>query len=82
MLLTDRAGKSSRKRIRQALARGSLLALALMMPACTREAWYEGMKHSAESQCRQQAPGDTQACLERLNRKSHADYDKERSGIR
>ena len=55
--------------------------IALILPACASEAWYEGMKRSAESQCRQQPPAELQACLDRVNKKSYARYEKERASI-
>lgn len=51
-----------------------------VLAGCTAEAWYEGFKQSSESRCRNQPPGESQRCLEELNKKSYQEYEKERSG--
>lgn len=61
-------------------ARLSALLLVLALPGCTTEAWYEGFKQSAESRCRNQPPGESQKCLDELNKKSYSEYEKERAG--
>ena len=53
--------------------------LMLMMCSCTTQAWYQGFKVAAESECYKQPPGAIADCLSRLNKKSHDDYEKERS---
>ena len=46
---------------------------------CTTQSWYEGAKRGAENNCRNQPPGESERCLENLNKKSYEDYEKERS---
>lgn len=58
----------------------SVIFLILALTGCTTEAWYEGFKQSSESRCRSQPPGESQRCLEELNRKNYQEYEKERSG--
>jgi hypothetical protein len=53
--------------------------LFLLMSGCTTQAWYEGFKISAESECYQQPLGVVSECLSRLNKKTHEEYEKERS---
>jgi hypothetical protein len=55
----------------------ALLALALL-PGCSSRAWYEGMRASAESECRKLPPGGYEDCMARVNRQSYEDYEKER----
>jgi hypothetical protein len=55
------------------------LPLLLLMSGCTTQAWYEGFKISAESECYKQPPGVVAECLSRLNKKSLEEYEKERS---
>lgn len=55
---------------------------AVLLCACTTEAWYEGSKRSAESECRKQPPGAVEDCLSRVNRQSYSDYERERSSAR
>lgn len=61
----------------------TFLGLALLVPlvlsGCTAQAWYEGFKMGAENECYKQAPGAVADCLSRLNKKTHEDYEKERS---
>ncbi|BCM26047.1 hypothetical protein [Methyloradius palustris] len=47
---------------------------------CTTQSWYEGAKRGAENNCRNQPPGESERCLENLNKKSYEEYEKERSG--
>jgi hypothetical protein len=58
-----------------ALAFGSLL-----LPGCTTEAWYEGVKRGADNQCRHAVPPDADQCLSRLNTRTYDEYRKARSG--
>jgi hypothetical protein len=58
----------------------SAISVLLMLAGCTTETWYEGFKQSSESRCRNQPPGESQRCLEELNKKSYQEYEKERSG--
>lgn len=54
---------------------GILMALA----GCTTETWYKGFQQSAENRCRNQPPGESQRCLDDLNRKTYSDYEQERA---
>jgi hypothetical protein len=54
------------------------LFILLSLAGCTAQAWYEGVKMGAENECNKQPPGATSDCLSRLNKKSHAQYEKER----
>ena len=56
----------------------TLCLMALVMFGCTRQAWYEGAKHGAENECRNLPPSEMDRCLERLNKKSYEEYEKER----
>lgn len=45
----------------------------------------QGMVHKAANQssehyCRKQPPGESQKCLDQLNKKSYSEYEKERGG--
>jgi hypothetical protein len=51
----------------------------LTLQACTTEALYEGFKQSAENHCRKQPPGESQKCLDELNKKPYSEYEKERT---
>lgn len=55
------------------------LPILLLMCGCTTQAWYEGFKIGAENECYKQPPGAVADCLSRLNKKTHDDYEKERS---
>jgi hypothetical protein len=55
------------------------LPVLLLMCGCTTQAWYEGFKIGAENECYKQPPGAVADCLLRLNTKTHAEYEKERS---
>ncbi len=58
-----------------------LLALAAVHVAgCSTKAWYEGMKTSAQNECRRKAPGEVDGCLSRLNTMSYEEYEKNRPG--
>lgn len=57
-----------------------MAVLLLAFQGCTTsEEWYEGVKRSSEHHCRMQPPGESQKCLDGLNKKSYADYEKERA---
>ena len=56
-----------------------LAALGLCLTACSTEAWYEGMKTRARNACYQRAPGDQQNCLDKVNKQSYDQYEKERT---
>jgi hypothetical protein len=51
----------------------------LLLGGCTTQAWYEGMKISAESECNKQPPGAIAECVSRLNKKTYEEYEKERA---
>ncbi|MGZ8272029.1 MAG: hypothetical protein ACXW1T_12335 [Methylophilus sp.] len=56
------------------------LALFLMgIAGCTKQAWYESAKQGAENNCRNQPESESERCLERLNKKTYEEYEKERS---
>lgn len=57
-----------------------LALFSLLFSGCSAEAWYEGVKRGAESQCRQSIPADAEQCLSRLNTRSYDEYNKARSG--
>ncbi|MBK7474184.1 MAG: hypothetical protein IPO58_00270 [Betaproteobacteria bacterium] len=59
----------------------TLFATAMLAAAgCTTAAWYEGMKRSAENECRRQPADESERCLARLNKKTYEEYEKERTG--
>ena len=55
---------------------GAMLAAG----GCTTAAWYEGMKRSAENECRRLPADESERCLARLNKKTYEEYEKERTG--
>lgn len=46
---------------------------------CTAQSWYEGVKESAKSNCRNQPPSEVESCMESLNKKTYEEYQKERA---
>lgn len=56
-----------------------LTLLMITISGCTAQAWYEGAKQGAENNCRNQPPSEIDRCLEKLNKKSYEEYEKERS---
>ncbi len=54
----------------------------LLISACTTEAWYEGVKSGAESECRNQPGSSAEECLSRLKKKTYQEYEKERLGAK
>lgn len=60
--------------------RATLFALlaAALLPACSSRAWYEGMRASAENECRKLPPGGYEDCMARVNHQSYEDYERER----
>lgn len=54
------------------------LLVLVLLPGCSRRAWYEGARQSAENECRQLPPGGYEDCMRRVNRRSYEDYEKER----
>ena len=54
-------------------------ALLLALQGCTTEQWYNAANQSSEHHCRKQPPGESQKCLDELNKKSYSDYEKERA---
>jgi hypothetical protein len=59
-----------------------LFVMTIGIFGCTRQAWYEGAKQGAENECRSQPPSEMDRCLERLNKKTYEDYEKERAGAK
>ena len=57
-----------------------LNVMVLAVFGCSTQAWYEGAKHGAQNECRSQPPSEAERCLERLNKKTYEDYEKERTG--
>ncbi len=57
-----------------------LIIAAPLTAGCTTEAWYEGMRRSAENECRMQGGSSPEECLARLNKQSYQQYEKERAG--
>lgn len=56
------------------------LAVALLAAqGCTTEQWYNAANQSSEHHCRKQPPGESQKCLDELNKKSYGEYEKERA---
>ncbi|HLO64483.1 MAG TPA: hypothetical protein VK165_16105 [Azonexus sp.] len=55
-----------------------LAILLLALQGCTTETWYQGFQQSSENRCRNQPPGESQRCLDDLNRKTYSEYEKER----
>jgi hypothetical protein len=47
---------------------------------CSTEAWYEGMKFSAQDECRRLPPGDRDSCLTRVNTMTYGEYENTRRG--
>ena len=66
--------------MKAARLRAVLIALLLLalLPACSSRAWYEGMRASAENECRKLPPGGYEDCMARVNRQSYEEYERER----
>lgn len=56
-----------------------LASIMLLIIGCTTEAWYEGLKRSAENECRQLPQGESENCLSRVNKKTYREYENERA---
>jgi len=56
-----------------------LLFTALSISGCSTKAWYEGMRFSAQNNCRRQAPGEIESCLARVNTMTYEAYEQGRS---
>ena len=55
------------------------VALAVCGAAgCSTKAWYEGMKFSAQNECRRQPLAESERCLARVNTMSYEDYERSR----
>lgn len=55
---------------------------AVMVGACSRQAWYEGGKESARQTCYRKANNEAvQRCLEEINRLPYEEYQKEREAL-
>jgi hypothetical protein len=52
---------------------------AALLGGCSTQAWYEGVKRSAEIECNKQPAGALESCSARVNRQPYDDYEKERS---
>jgi hypothetical protein len=60
-----------------------LIALAVFAVAgCSMQAWYEGLKFNAQTECRRQPPGETAGCLDRVNTMTYEEYERNRLGTR
>ena len=55
-----------------------VMSITLLLAGCTTQAWYAGVKISAENECNKQPPGAAADCLARLNKKTYEAYEKER----
>lgn len=55
---------------------------SISLAGCSTQAWYEGFRMGAESQCTRQPPGADGACRDRVNQKTYDEYVKERADIR
>ena len=63
------------------VSRGLACAVcALALAGCSTQAWYDGLKQSAQNECRRQTPGDVESCLARVNTMSYDEYERRRSG--
>jgi len=60
------------------MLRAILLLLALMLGACSSQAWYQSLKTSAENECRKLPPGAYEDCMARTPQQTYDDYEKER----
>ena len=57
------------------------LAIALVAGGgCSTKAWYEGVRFSAQNECRRQPPGETESCLSRVNTMTYEAYERNRLG--
>ena len=56
-----------------------MLFACMGMGACTTRNWYEGVRMSAEADCRRMDPGAREECLAKVNRAPYDDYEKERA---
>ncbi len=67
-------------RIENKITLALVVSIFLAVCGCTTEAWYEGVKRGAENNCRSQPPAEVDECMEKLNKKTYDEYEKERSG--
>ena len=66
---------------RRAVPLALLLAFAAVGGAgCSTKAWYEGLRFSAQNECRRQPPGETESCLGRVNAMTYEEYERSRLG--
>ena len=57
------------------------VAVAVIASAgCSTNAWYEGMKFSAQNDCRRRPPGEVESCLSRVNSMTYDEYERKRQG--
>ena len=66
-------------RINEMFFKLSLLIVVGSLLGCTKQAWYEGVKQGAETECRHQPQSAMESCLERLDKRSYEQYEKART---
>lgn len=57
---------------------GAFIVAALLVPACTKEAWYQGVQDSRRQECYLLPHGEVQDCLDRVNSIDYQQYRRER----
>ncbi len=67
-------------KIEKTITLALVVTVFIAVSGCTTEAWYEGAKEGAKNNCRNQPPDEVDRCLEKLNKKTYDEYEKERSG--
>jgi len=55
-----------------------LTGLVLLVAACTKEAWYQGVQDSRRQECFRLPQGEVQDCLDRVNSIGYQQYRRER----
>jgi hypothetical protein len=58
----------------------AMVIVVTVLFGCTKKWLYEGVQQGAENNCRYQPPSAVESCLDRLNKRSYEDYEKERTG--
>lgn len=56
------------------------ILLTMVLASCTNKAWYEGAQEGARNNCRSQPQSEVEACMEKLNKKTYEEYEKESAG--
>jgi hypothetical protein len=56
-----------------------LLPALLALAGCSSRAWYEGLRTSAENECRRLPPGGYEDCMARVHRQPYEAYEQERA---